>query len=93
MDGDLKDCDATVEVAPCSGAGPSVWVYPTPRPGATAPVYTCDGTIVGYAPNQSRTAITVSPTVPCATVTDTEAGRNTQSTPDEPAAPSGSHAA
>jgi hypothetical protein len=66
MDGDLKDCEATVAVNPCDGNGPEVWVYPTPRPLATAPVYNCGGEVLGYAPNQSQTAIAQHPTVPCA---------------------------
>jgi hypothetical protein len=66
MDGDFKDCEATVAVNPCNGDGPEVWIYPTPRPNATAPVYDCDGNVVGYAPNQSQSAIQVVPTIPCA---------------------------
>lgn len=63
MAGDEKDCDATVEVTPCLG-GPSLWVYPTARIGATAPVYDGAGTVVGYAPNQSQTAIAAPATLP-----------------------------
>lgn len=65
IEGDLRDCEATVDVAPCAGNGPVAWVYPTPRPGATAPVYDCAGNIVGYARNQSDCAIDTIPTVPC----------------------------
>lgn len=63
--GDLRDPEATVAVNPCGGTGPEVFVFPTPRPFATAPVLDCNGVVVGYASNQSHCAIQTGSAVPC----------------------------
>jgi hypothetical protein len=65
VDGDMRDPEATVEVQPCNGSGPTVFIFPTPRPGATAPVTDCAGNVAGYAPNTSLTPITIGATPPC----------------------------
>lgn len=65
--GDLVDPEATVEAAPCGGTGPTLYLYPTPRPGASAPQYDCAGTLVGYGMNTSTSAMIVPTRVPCAT--------------------------
>lgn len=65
--GDLIDPEATIEASPCGGTGPVLHLYPTPRPGASAPQYDCAGVLVGYGMNNSATAMVVPPRVPCAT--------------------------
>jgi hypothetical protein len=63
--GDMRDPEAVVAVNPCNGAAPEMFIFPTPRPFATARVLDCDGEVVGYAANQSTSAIQVGNTVPC----------------------------
>lgn len=53
---DPKDPAATVEMADCDGIEDSVWIYPAPGAGHTVKVMDCNGTLVGYAANQSACA-------------------------------------
>lgn len=54
---DPKDPAATVEIAACDDpAVDSIWIYPTAGPGHTFKYLDCDGTLVGYANNQSKCA-------------------------------------
>lgn len=57
--GDMKDPEATIALTPCPGdlVSPTVYLFPTPRPGATAAQRACDGTLIGYAMNQSNCGI------------------------------------
>lgn len=57
--GDMKDPEATVLLEPCPDdlITPPVYLFPTPRPGATAPQKDCEGNLVGYAMNRSNCAI------------------------------------
>lgn len=57
--GDIKDPEATVALAPCTGdvVTPTVYLFPTPRPGATAAQKDCDGAVIGYGMNRSNCAI------------------------------------
>lgn len=65
VDGDMKDPEATVDVQACDGQGPVAWIFPTARPGATAPQYDCTGALIGYAENRSECSIATSEAVPC----------------------------
>lgn len=67
LPGDMRDPEATVEAMPCGGTGPLLYLYPTPRPGASAPQYDCAGVVQGYGMNTSPTAMVVPTRVPCAT--------------------------
>lgn len=60
--GDMKDPEATVAFAPCPGdtITPTVYLFPTPRPGATAAQKDCDGALIGYGMNRSNCGITTS---------------------------------
>lgn len=52
---ETRDPDANVEISDCEG---NLWgyAYPNAGDGHTLPIQTCDGSIVGYAVNQSATA-------------------------------------
>jgi len=83
INGDFKDPEATVDVNACQGSGPTAWIFPTARFGATAPQYDCAGTLIGYARNASHCAIELSSVIPCAAKVD--ADHSVTSTTDEAA--------
>lgn len=53
--GDVVDPAANVEMKTCSKQLLG-WLYPTPRPGATVAVKSCQGEVIGYAKNRSDVA-------------------------------------
>lgn len=65
VDGDMRDPEATVDVQACNGQGPVAWIFPTPRPNATTPQYSCSGAIVGYGANRSHCSMETNEQVPC----------------------------
>lgn len=79
--GDMKDPEATVVLAPCPGdtITPTIYLFPTPRPGATAAQKDCDGNLIGYASNSSNCAIAMS-TAPQITVVNNVAAPSVTNT-------------
>jgi len=59
---DPKDPAATVEIAPCDGSEPSIWIYPTSGVGHTVPVLDCSSSVIGYGADASSCAV---PLVSC----------------------------
>lgn len=54
---DVFDPDATVRIVPTTGNTLPLWIYPTPRWGATAAVLDGTGAVLGFAANQSDCAV------------------------------------
>ena len=53
---DPKDPAATVEMPSCATTADSIWIYPSAGIGHTIKITNCDGSLIGYAANNSDCA-------------------------------------